>query len=68
VIAILLPAVEGIREELDRKCYKPESIDARIGVKILTGFLVGKPEGKRPIGRQRPRWEDNIKIDIEIIL
>ena len=27
--------------------------------------LVGKPEGKRPLGRQRRRWEDNIKIDLE---
>jgi len=27
--------------------------------------LVGKPEGKRPFGRRRPRWEDNIKIDIQ---
>jgi len=25
--------------------------------------LVGKPEGKRPLGRPRCRWEDNIKID-----
>jgi hypothetical protein len=24
---------------------------------------VGKPEGKRPLGRPRCRWEDNIKID-----
>ena len=27
--------------------------------------LVGKPEGKRPLGRQRRRWEDNIKMDLE---
>jgi hypothetical protein len=27
--------------------------------------LVGKPEGKRPLGRPRRRWEDNIKRDIE---
>ena len=27
--------------------------------------LVGKPEGKRPIGRTRRRWEDNIKIDLQ---
>jgi hypothetical protein len=27
-------------------------------------ILVGKPEGKRPQGRQRRRWVDNIKIDI----
>jgi len=26
--------------------------------------LVGKPEGKRPLGRLRRRWEDNIKMDI----
>ena len=27
--------------------------------------LVGKPEGKRPLGRPRRRWEDNIKTDLE---
>jgi hypothetical protein len=27
------------------------------------GILVLKPEGKRPLGRPRHRWEDNIKID-----
>jgi hypothetical protein len=26
-------------------------------------ILVGKPEGKRPLGRPRCRWEDNIKMD-----
>jgi hypothetical protein len=26
--------------------------------------LVGKPEGKRPLGRPRRRWEDNIKINL----
>jgi len=25
-------------------------------------ILVGKPEGKRPLGRTRRRWEDNIKM------
>jgi hypothetical protein len=25
--------------------------------------LVGKPEGKRPLGRPRHRWDDNIKMD-----
>ena len=24
----------------------------------------GKPEGKTPLGRPRPRWEDNIKMDL----
>jgi hypothetical protein len=27
-------------------------------------LLVGKPEGKRPLGRPRCRWTDNIKIDL----
>jgi len=34
----------------------------RRGVYIV---LVGKPEGKRPLGRPRRRWEDNIKMDIQ---
>jgi hypothetical protein len=28
------------------------------------GLLVGKPEGKRPLGRPRCRWVDNIKMDV----
>jgi hypothetical protein len=27
--------------------------------------LVGKPDGKRPLGRPRPRWKDNIKMDLQ---
>jgi hypothetical protein len=27
--------------------------------------LVGKPQGKRPLGRPRRRWEDNIKMDLQ---
>jgi hypothetical protein len=30
-------------------------------------FLVGKPQGKRPLGRPRRRWEDNIKMYIRKI-
>ena len=26
---------------------------------------MGKPEGKRPLGRHRCRWEDNIKMDLQ---
>jgi hypothetical protein len=29
--------------------------------------LVGKPEGKRPLGRPRHRWEDNIKMNLREI-
>jgi hypothetical protein len=28
--------------------------------------LVGKPEGKRPFGRRRRRWEDNIKMELQL--
>jgi len=27
--------------------------------------MVGKPEGERPLGKQRHRWEENIKIDLQ---
>jgi hypothetical protein len=29
--------------------------------------LVGRPEGKRPLGRPRHRWEDNIRMDLREI-
>ena len=28
-------------------------------------FLVGKPEGRRPLGRPRRRWVDNIRVDLQ---
>jgi hypothetical protein len=34
------------------------------GERLIQG-LVGKPEGKRPLGRRRRRWEDNIKADLQ---
>jgi hypothetical protein len=30
-------------------------------------ILVGKPEGKRPLGRPRRRWVNNIKVDLREI-
>jgi hypothetical protein len=33
------------------------------GKKVAHRVLMGKPERKRPLGRHRRRWEDNIKID-----
>jgi hypothetical protein len=30
-------------------------------------ILVGRPEGRRPLGRPRRRWEDNIKMDFREI-
>ena len=33
-------------------------------IQIAYRVLVGKPEGKRPLGRPRSTWEDNIKMDL----
>ena len=35
--------------------------ESRSAFKILTG----KPTGKRPLGRPRPRWEDNIRMELK---
>jgi len=35
------------------------------GEERLCRVSVGKPEGKRPFGRPRYRWEDNIKMDLQ---
>jgi hypothetical protein len=32
--------------------------------RVVYRVLVGKPEGKRPLGRCRHRWEDNIKMNL----
>jgi hypothetical protein len=38
---------------------------ARMGEgRVVYRVLVGRPEGKRPLGRPRHRWEDNIKMDL----
>jgi hypothetical protein len=33
--------------------------------RMVHRLLVGKPEGKRPLGRPRRRWEDNIKMYVQ---
>ena len=39
---------------------------ARMGEgRVVHRVLVGKPEGKRQLGRPRRRWEDNIKMDLQ---
>jgi hypothetical protein len=42
---------------------------ARIGEerKVYNVLVVGKPEGKRPLGRPRRRWEDGIIMDLRVI-
>jgi hypothetical protein len=38
---------------------------ARMEKRNAYRILVGKPDGKRPLGRPRSRWVDNIKIDLK---
>jgi hypothetical protein len=38
---------------------------ARMEKRSGSRVLVGKPDGKRPLGRPRRRWEDNIKMDLQ---
>jgi hypothetical protein len=38
---------------------------ARVGERGVYRVLVGKPEGKRPLGRSRRSWENNIKMDLQ---
>jgi hypothetical protein len=35
--------------------------------RVVHRVLVGKPEGKRPLGRPRLRWEDNINLDLQVV-
>ena len=37
---------------------------AHMGDRGSYRVLMGKPDGKRPLGRLRHRWEDNIKVDL----
>jgi hypothetical protein len=39
---------------------------ARTG-EVFCRVLVGRPEGKRPLGRPRPTWEGNMKMDLREI-
>jgi len=43
-----------------------ENCVARMGEgRGVDRVLVGKPEGKRPLGKSRRRWEDNIKMGLQ---
>jgi hypothetical protein len=40
---------------------------ARMGWRDVYRILVGRPEGKRPVGKPSRRWEDNVKLDLSDI-
>ena len=56
---------------MDTECMGEENITKDIQTghmwegRGVHRVLVGKPEGKRPLGRPRRRWEDNIKMDLQ---
>jgi hypothetical protein len=37
-------------------------------VRNVHRVLVGKPQGKRPLGRSRHRWEDNIRMELQEVI
>jgi hypothetical protein len=43
--------------------FHPENL--RCVTELL--FLMGRPEGRRPLGRPRRRWEDNFKMDLQVV-
>jgi hypothetical protein len=49
---------------INSKTIRWEGHVARIGENNAYRILVGKPEGKRPLGRPRRKWVDNIKMDL----
>jgi len=53
--------VRGIKASRMRWAGNVARMGERRGVYRV---LVGRPEGKRPLGRSRRRWEDNIKMDL----
>ena len=52
---------------IQRLFFKLRSLGRKHGTctAVLQWVLVGKPEGKRPLGRSRRGWEDNIKMDLQ---
>jgi hypothetical protein len=44
------------KNEMDRACGAYGGVNS---------VLVWKPDGRRPLGRPRRRWEDNIKLDLQ---
>jgi hypothetical protein len=57
-----------IMADIARVAFKPHMFPLKMATKTCQGMcrvLVGKPEGKRPLGRPRCRWEDNIRMDLQ---
>jgi hypothetical protein len=57
----LLNIIWVIKSRRMRRLRQGASVGER---KSAYRVLVGKPEGRRPLGRHRHKWEDNMKIDL----
>jgi len=57
----------NIRIIKSRKMKWVGRVARRGGTRNVHKIVVGKAEGKRPIGRRRHKWEDNIRIDLREI-
>ena len=53
-----------VRVIKSRRMRRARHVACMGGGRGVYKVLVGKPEGKRPLGRPRRRWEDNIKMDL----
>ena len=61
----LLPEPSAVEVEMAIEKLNKTHV-ARVGERRgAYRILVGKPEGQRPLGRPRRRWEDDIKMDIQ---
>jgi hypothetical protein len=56
-----------VRVVKSRRMRRAGHVARMVEERVVHRVLVGKPEGKRPLGRPRRRWEDNIKIDVQIV-
>jgi hypothetical protein len=56
-----------IRQVKSRRMRWAGHVARMVEERKVYNFLVGKPEGKRPLGRPRGRWEDGIRMDLRKI-
>jgi len=65
-ILVIILALPNIVRVVKSRRTRWAGHEARIGEgRGVRRVLVGKPEGKRPLGRPRRRWEDNINMDLQ---
>jgi hypothetical protein len=63
----LYSSADIVRQVKSRRMRRAGHV-ARMGEeRKVYKVLVGKPEGKRPVGRPRRRWEDGVRIDFRVI-